>query len=164
MMSLINFFHGLQNTSWAVALKQSDFLFPLIEGTHILTLSLSVGMVLMFDLRLLGVAFRKEPVALVMKEVMKWALPGFALMFITGLLLFCCQAEKAFTNTPFRLKFLFMFLAGLNALWYQVKYYPRAEEWDRSTRIPAGVRVTAIVSIVLWAGVVTFGRTMAYEL
>jgi len=161
---MISFLRWLQNTPWAISLKQSDLLFPAIEGTHILSLSISVGMLLMFDLRLLGVAFRREPVAVVMKEVMKWALPGFALMFSTGILLFFCQAEKAYTNTYFRFKFVFMFLAGLNALWYQMRYYPRTAEWDGAAGIPVGVRIAAVVSIILWAGVITFGRTMAYEL
>jgi hypothetical protein len=161
---VLEFFHWLQNTQWAVALRQSDFFFPVVEGTHILALSISVGMLFMFDLRLLGLAFRRQPAGLVMKEVMKWAMPGFALMFLTGILLFLCQAEKVYTNTNFRLKFLLMFLAGLNALFYQVKYYPRTAEWDKLQYIPAGVRTTAILSLILWAGVITFGRTMAYEL
>jgi hypothetical protein len=161
---MLNFVHWLQNTPWAIALRQSDFFFPLVEGTHILSLSLSVGMLLMFDLRLLGVAFKREPVTVVMREAMKWAVPGFGLMFLTGLLLFFCQAEKVYTNTNFRLKFLFMFLAGLNALFYQIKYYPRTAEWDKPASVPAGVRAIAILSLILWAGVITFGRTMAYEL
>lgn len=161
---MLNFVHWLQNTTWAIALRQSDFFFPLVEGTHILSLSLSVGMLLMFDLRLLEVAFKREPVTVVLREVMKWAIPGFGLMFLTGLLLFVCQAEKVYTNTNFRLKFLFMVLAGLNALFYQIKYYPRTAEWDKPASIPVGVRVIAILSLILWAGVITFGRTMAYEL
>lgn len=161
---MLEFFHWLQNTQWAVALRQSDFFFPIVEGTHILALSISVGMLFMFDLRLLGLGFRRQPVGLLMKETMRWAAPGFAVMFLTGILLFLCQAEKVYTNTNFRLKLLLMFLAGLNALFYQVKYYPYTAEWERSERIPGGVRTAAILSLILWAGVITFGRTMAYEL
>src|SRR5689334_20469185 len=117
-MLILHFVHWLQNTSWATALRQSDTFFPVVEGTHILSLALSVGMLLMFDLRLMGVAFKGKPVGLVMREVMKWAVPGFALTITTGLLLFFCQAEKVYTNSYFRLKFLFIFLAGLNALYY----------------------------------------------
>jgi len=163
-MTLIEFLHWLQNTPWASGLRQSDFLFPLIEGTHILSLSLSVGMLLMFDLRLLGVAFTEQPVSSVMRQVMKFALPGFGLMFGTGLLLFLCQAEKAYANNHFRYKFALMFLAGINALFYQLKYFPRTAEWDRAPRTHVGVRWVAVLSLVLWAGVITFGRTMAYEL
>ena len=161
---MIGFFHWLQNTPWAVGLRQSDFLFPLIEGGHILSLPLSVGMLLMFDLRLLGVAFREQPVSGVMRQVMKFGLPGFGLMFATGLLLFLCQAEKAYTNNHFRYKFTLMFLAGINALFYQLRYFPRTAEWDRAPRTPLGVRWVAVLSLILWAGVITFGRTMAYEL
>src|SRR5262245_58718830 len=122
-MQVIQLCHWLQNTPFATGLRQSDLLFPLIEGSHILALSISVGLIITLDLRLLRLALCGEPVSRVMHQVMPWALPGFALMFFTGLLLFVAQAEKAFTNTFFRYKILFLLIAGLNALYYQKKFY-----------------------------------------
>ena len=95
-------FHWLQNTAFAVGMRQSDIWFPLIEGTHILALSLSVGLILMLDLRLLRVSFQSVPVLRIMNSVMPCALPGFAVMFLTGTLLFVAQAEKAWVNLFFK--------------------------------------------------------------
>ena len=162
-MSLINFLNWLQHTWWAVGIKESDFVFPLIEGSHILSLSFSVGMVMILDMRLLRISFRSQPVSLLMGQLMPWTMTGFAVMLLTGILLFAAQAVKVYGNTFFRIKMVLMLLAGLNALYYQVRYYPKMAEWER-TKTPLGVRIIAVLSLILWIGVIACGRTTAYEL
>jgi len=161
---MLELFHWIQNTEWATSFRQADLIFPLVEGSHILALSFSVGLILMLDLRLLHLAFRSEPVSRIMQQVMPWALPGFAVMFATGLLLFSAQAESAYTNSYFRMKLLMLVLLGVNAAVYQYKYFPHMAEWDTAEKIPWGPRVVAIVSLVLWMAVIVFGRLTAYEL
>jgi len=163
-MPILSWCHWLQNTPFATGIRQSDLLFPLIEGSHIMTLSLSVGLILLFDLRLLRLAFAAEPVTKIMEQFVPWSLPGFAGMFVTGVLLFIAQAEKAYQNTFFRFKLALLVLAGLNALFYQIKFYPRMAEWDKSGIVPWGARVSGALSLIIWASVIALGRTMAYEL
>ena len=151
-----------QHTDWATAMKESSLVFPLIEGSHILSLSFSVGMVMMLDLRLLRISFRSQPVSLMMEQLMPWTVAGFGVMFVTGTLLFLTQAVKAYGNVFFRVKMILLVLAGINAL-YQLKYYPKMAEWDR-TETPLGVRAIAVLSLIFWIGVIACGRTMAYEL
>src|ERR1700690_3506496 len=138
---MLELFHWIQNTSWATWFRQADLVFPLGEGSHIIALSFSVGLILMLDLRLLRLAFRTEPVSRVMHQVMPWALPGFGVMFATGLLLFFAQAESVYTNSYFRIKVLMLALLGVNAAFYQYKYYPHMAEWDNAEKIPTGPRV-----------------------
>ena len=163
-MSILSWCHWLQNTPFATGIRQSDLLFPLIEGSHILALALSVGLILIFDLRLLRLAFAAEPVSRVMEQFVPLSLPGFGGMFVTGLLLFIAQAEKVYQNTFFRFKLALLVLAGLNALLYQLKFYPRMAEWDKSGMVPWGARISGALSLVIWACVIALGRTMAYEL
>jgi len=162
-MSLLSDLNWLQNTAWATSLKESTLVFPLVEGSHLLALSFSVGMVMVLDLRLLRVCLRARPAAVVMRELMPWSLTGFAVMLGTGFALFASQAVSAWSNPFFRVKMILLVLSGLNALYYQVRYYPRMAEWDRDGT-PAGVRVIAILSLIFWIGVIACGRTMAYEL
>lgn len=163
-MTVVGWCHWLQNTPWATGIRQSDLMFPFIEGSHILALSLSVGLVLMLDLRLLRWAFREQPVTTIMNQVMPFALPGFGIMFATGALLFFAQAEKVYTNGYFRVKILLLILLGVNALVYQLKFYPAMSEWDVSGAVPAGARMIAALSLVFWMSVIACGRLMAYEL
>ena len=162
-MSLIDWCQWLQQTPFAVAITESSWLFPVIEGSHILALSLSVGMIVLFDLRLLGVAFRGEAVSRMMKQVMPWSLTGFGVMFITGILLFITQAGKAYGNVFFRTKLVFLVLLGINAAFYQKKFYPKMADWDMAGIAPFGVRLCAGLSLAAWMVVIVCGRTMAYE-
>ena len=162
-MSILEICHYIQNTEWATNLRQADFAFPLIEGTHIIALSLSVGLILMLDLRLLRLAFQSEPVSRIMNQVMPWALPGFGIMFLTGLLLFFAQAESVYNNSYFRIKVLMLLLLGVNAAVYQYKFYPHMDEWD-SGSVPFGAKIVAVISLVLWMAVIVAGRLTAYEL
>jgi hypothetical protein len=162
-MSLLAVLNWIQNTGLAVGIKESALVFPLIEGSHILALSFSVGMVMVLDLRLLRLSFRSQPVSLIVNQLMPWTIAGFAVMLVTGILLFAAQAVKAYGNTFFRIKMILLVLAGVNALYYQLKYYPKMPEWDRDGT-PWGVRLIAVLSLILWIGVIACGRTMAYEL
>ena len=162
-MQLAEWFRWLHSTGLVVGIRQSDIWFPLIEGTHILALSFSVGFVLMLDLRLLGVSFAAVRVSRIMESVMKWALPGFALMFFTGLLLFVAQADKAWINSYFQAKMLLLIALGANALYYQKRFFPAMDQWN-ATGVPRGAAVIGGISLVLWSAVIALGGLMAYEL
>src|SRR6266576_127788 len=83
-MSLLGWCQWLEHTPLATAISESVWLFPFIEGSHILALPLSVGMIVMFDLRLLGLAFQSAPASRVMADIARWSKSGFAIMFTTG--------------------------------------------------------------------------------
>ncbi len=163
-MSVLGWCQWLQNTPPATGIRESDWLFPLIEGSHILALPLSVGMIVIFDLRLLGLAFRDGAAHRIMNEFPRWSRIGFAVMFITGGFLFMTQAEKAYGNPFFRTKLILLLLLGINAAVFQMIFYPRMAQWDLAGRAPVGVRFCAGLSLVLWIGVIVCGRTMAYQL
>jgi hypothetical protein len=118
----------------------------------------------MLDLRLLRFAFRSERVSKIMHQVMPWALPGFAIMFLTGVVLFLAQAESVYMNNYFRVKMLMLVALGVNAAVYQFKFYPNMAAWDLGDTVPAGAKATAVISLVFWMVVIACGRLMAYEL
>jgi len=162
-MSLFEWCQWLQHTPLATTISESDWLFPLIEGSHILALPLSVGMIVIFDLRLLGLAFRGESAAKLMYQLLSWCKIGFAIMFLTGVLLFISQAAKAYGNAFFRAKLILLLLLGINAAVYQIAFYPQMARWDLSGGTPVGARWCAAFSIAAWLAVIVCGRTMAYQ-
>jgi hypothetical protein len=162
-MSLLAWCQWLEHTPLATAVSESNWLFPLIEGSHILALPLSVGMIVMFDLRLLGLAFRSGSASTMMRDVVRWSKFGFAVMFMTGGLLFMTQASKAYGNVFFRTKLLLLVILGINAALYQIVLYPKMVQWDSAGITPLGARVCGGLSLVGWIGVIVCGRTMAYQ-
>jgi hypothetical protein len=161
---LLSWCQWLESTHLATALRESYWLFPMIEGSHILAIPASVGMVLIFDLRLLGLAFRGETAPRIISVFLRWARIGFVVMFVTGGLLFITQAAKAYLNPFFRTKLILLLLLGLNAVLYHAIFYQRMAQWELAGRIPAGAKLCGGVSLVIWIGVIVCGRTMAYQL
>jgi hypothetical protein len=163
-MSLLTFCQWLQDIPVATALRESTLMFPIVEGSHLLGLGLSVGTSVLADLRLLGITMKKEPASDVMNQLLPWTLAGFALMFVTGSFLFASEAVKCYDSLWFRLKILFLFLAGVNALIFHLTAYRKMSDWDLAAIPPRGVRLAGLLGLLLWALVIAAGRTTAYKM
>jgi hypothetical protein len=162
-MSVADLCQWLQNTSWGTGIRESIWVFPIIEGTHTIGIALSVGILLIIDLRLAGVLMRREPVSRISNQLMPWSLGGFIVMFITGGLLFWSQAMKAYGSIFFRIKVALLVLAAINALVFELTLRRGIVAWDTAEKPPFRARMAGVLGIVLWAGVIAAGRTMAYN-
>src|SRR6185503_21270143 len=113
--------------------------------------------VMWFDLRLLGVAMRSRPVSEVFQDLRAWMFAGFAVMFLTGGLLFSAHATKAYASGYFRAKLALMILAGVNAGIYHWSINRHESEWGKDHVLPIQARIAGLVSLVLWFSVVAVG-------
>src|SRR2546427_12025716 len=109
-MSLLEVCQAIQASAIGTGVRESAYLFPIIEGTHVLGLSLSIGTVMWFDLRLLGKIMRQVPVSEVFHQLRPWMFAGFAVMLATGSLLFSSVASSAYLNTYFRIKVVLLLM------------------------------------------------------
>lgn len=144
-------------------IRESVWVFPIVEGTHLLGIALSVGLLCWFDLRLLGLVLRDTPVSKVWQQVMPVAFVGFATMFVSGLLLFWAEAITAFHSVHFWLKVLLLIAAGVNALSFETTAHRNMAEWDMAPVPPLRARMTGAISLILWTAIIITGRTMAYN-
>lgn len=161
-MTLPEILESLQSTPVGTLIQESQYGFPLVVGVHILGLSLSVGTLIWVDLRLLGVALTRSPVSYVYRSLAPWFLFGFAMMLVSGTMLFIAYATAAYGNAYFRIKMSALALAGANALVFHVVTRRARAGWDDSTRPPLGARVAGLTSLVLWTVVIFSGRMMSY--
>ena len=152
---LHSFAAWLDSQAWSTALHESLWAWPLVESTHVLTVALFVGVLVMVDLRLLGVAFKDTPVSTMTGRVLPWSVAGFCVMVVTGLLLFYANPVNLAHNVWFRAKVILLVLAAVNA-------WDRAR-WDSQPRPPLSVRLVAATSVSVWAGVILTGRMIAYN-
>jgi hypothetical protein len=123
---------------------------------------LVAGTIMLVDLRLLGVALRREPVAAVVGRIVPWTLRGFALMFVTGTLLFSSEAVKLYHSPAFRIKLGLLALAGLNALIFHLTIYRDVANWDQQAPAPLRARVAGLLSLAFWIAIIAAGRAIAY--
>jgi hypothetical protein len=162
MMSLLEVCRLLDRSAIGRDIRESSLLFPIIEGIHVLALSLSVGLILITDLRLMGVVMRNRATSEIWSQFSPWMLSGFGVMFLTGARLFWAHALSAYPSTAFRVKLMLLILSGLNAAVYHFTIYRKMDQWDTSQTPPIQARLAGWTSLILWAGVITMGRIMAY--
>src|ERR1700759_2756859 len=128
-MSLLEICQWLQNSTVGTNLRESQFMFPVIETIHVLGLTASVGLILVTDLRLIGAIMKDVSPALIMKQLKPWMLAGFIIMFLSGGMLFWSEAERLYPSWPFRIKLILIFLAGVNALYFEATIGRNSEAW-----------------------------------
>jgi hypothetical protein len=153
----------IADTSIGRGILESIYVFPIIEGLHLIGIALSVGVLCWFDFRLIGLAFRNQPVSTVWKQVMPVARIGFMLMFTTGGLLFWAEAVTAYNSVHFWIKVGFILLAGLNAVYFELVTKSGIASWDKDMVPPRNARIAGYASLILWTAVIITGRTMAYS-
>jgi hypothetical protein len=151
----------LETSAPAHAMRASIWLYPIVEIVHIIGFVVLVGAAVMFDLRLLGVS-RALPASAMARHHLPWARAALLLVVPSGVAMFVAHATDFAENPAFRLKLLFLALAGLNALLFHRGIYRSVDGWDANTRVPLVARAAAVASLVLWAGVIAAGRLLAY--
>jgi hypothetical protein len=163
-MTVLDICAKLEETPVGVLVRESLYGFPILVGLHILGIALSVGTLLWVDLRLLGVSLQRARVTDVYRSLSPWFIAGFAVMFITGGMLFAGFATSAYGNPYFRFKVVVMSLAGANALVYHFTAGRRAAAWDEAARPPVAARAAGLVSLLIWASVIVAGRMISYTM
>jgi hypothetical protein len=161
-MSLIEIAQTLNDSDLGTALRESVYAFPIVEGLHLIGLALSVGLILFVDLRLLGLFLKQVPVEDIMHPLRPWLLGGFATTIATGVLLFVAAAAKIILLPVFFYKLGFIALAGVNALWFELKWGCRASEWGTWAEPPTAVKFAGFASLTLWSLAVIAGRLIPY--
>jgi hypothetical protein len=162
MPGMLAFCQWLEQTSVGSAVRESLWLFPAIETLHLLGMAVLVGTVAIFDLRLLGWMLRRERVTVLAGRLLPWTWAGFVVQVVTGALLFSSEAVKVSTNPAFRIKMVLIVLAGLHALVFHWTVYRDVASWDQGEVLPVGAKISGLLSILLWIGVVAAGRFIGF--
>lgn len=157
----MEFLVWLEHTGIANAIRTTPWMYPTFETLHYVGLSLLVGGIMLIDLRVLGVA-RQLPLKS-MIGLLPFVWVGFIINATTGSLLFIYGATSFGINRAFWLKMVFMLIAGLNALAFDLAVRRSGSNWVQADRPPSYVKAFATLSFVLWLCVVTAGRWMAYR-
>ena len=159
-MAVPLFLNTLEQSGLSTWLRESPsvFGFYFILVFHTIGLALVVGPNAAIDLRLLGIAPNIPLPPLKSWFTLMWL--GLAINVTSGILLVLAYPSKAFTNPDFYFK---LTLIGF-AVWTLRRM--KRQVFDDSSLSEAAMlargKVLAVWSLVLWTGVITAGRLLAY--
>ena len=154
---------SLQQLPFAVAIAESEWLFPTIETIHVIALTAVVGTILKVDLRLLGLTDRERPFSRLARQVLPWTWGCFAMAAIAGLLMFAAKAMTYWADVPFRVKVVCLALAGINMAYFHLVGARDMANWD-SGRAPWRAKLAGVASITLWITIVATGRWIGFTI
>lgn len=151
----MQFLETISQTSLVRWVAESDWGYPIVLTLHAIGMALVVGIVLVFDLRVLGVAARIPLVALRRFFLVAWI--GFAVNLTSGTLLFFANYSAFIHNTAFITK-ISLLIAGAICTWLLV----RQIDFTKSDSVTAKAKLIAAISVILWLGAITAGRIVGY--
>jgi len=157
-MTLLPFFEWCEASWLGNAIRDSLWLFPVIEAVHLLGLCLLGGAILLVDLRLLGAGLRRYPVQQIAREASRWLLIAIVVMLATGTALFLSESVKCYYSQAFWVKITTLPVALL------FTYLVRQRVAMRAGDAPTGTtKVVAALSLMMWFTVAAAGRWIGFS-
>ena len=161
---IVGVLEWLRDTPFSAMMRDSIWAEPIVETVHVLTLAVFLGFVLVLDLRLLDLTMRERRVSAMFEQLNPGLFGGFAVMLVTGLLLFSGDPVSFYSTWFFKAKMVMLLLAGLNVLLFNVTVGRRLAEWDAASHTPWEAKAAGVASLLLWVCIVAAGRGIAYAL
>jgi hypothetical protein len=141
---------GLQDYHLVMWFNESIIVSLLIWLAHYISVFLTIGSMVMMDLRVLGVAGRNQSASDIADFYAPWMWIGLAVLFVTGMLMLAGDSVLFCTNGVFGINMLITIVAAASG----VLVRKMAPAWDRPSGTPLGAKLVAAVSILLWLGTI----------
>jgi hypothetical protein len=152
-----------EGQSFSELLLGSLNFWSLLEGTHLLMLMLFAGTILVVDLRLLGVTFRRTKVSVISDAILPLTIFSFVLVVLSGMALLFSRPITYYHTVWFLAKMVFLALALLNIVVFHGRVQATQESWDADETPPSAARMSAAASLTLWTLVIICGRFTPYD-
>ncbi|HET7842319.1 MAG TPA: hypothetical protein VFM21_11965 [Terriglobia bacterium] len=147
---MLHFCAWLQNNSLLVAINNSIVLSAIMEVAHYAGFFLLVGTIAIVDLRVLGIAGRRQNVGTLGAQLFPWMWVGLTFAFLSGFVMFSGDAADFYLASVFRIKIAVILLAvifGIIVQWNTPK-------WGQLPSLPVSAKLLALISLVLWIGAI----------
>jgi hypothetical protein len=151
-------FEWCEATALGQAIKDSAWLFPVIEAGHLLGLCVLGGSLLVVDLRMLGLGLRRQTIAELARDVRPWLLGSIGVMVATGTALFLSESVKCYYSQAFWVKITTIPIALLFTLTVRQRV-ATAGTLDTT----AVTRLVGLLSLALWFTVAAAGRWIGFS-
>jgi len=156
---LLPLFERLEASAMGEAVRNSLWLFPVVEAFHLMGLAVIGGAILVVDFRLLGLTLRDHPVARLARDMQPWVVGSLVLMVVSGVPLFLSEAIKCYYSFAFWVKMTA--LVGAVLFTFTLRRAVAGAPDGRFS--PAWNRAVALTSIALWSAVGWGGRWIGFS-
>ncbi len=161
-MSLHSFAEWLAQTPVSQVIQNVSWIIPAVQSVHILSIAIVISAAFMVDLRLLGVIGRDQPTGAYTSRFLSWIWPTLVVLLVSGCILITGEPSRSLENPAFQAKMVLLILAIATTLGLQRPTHRDPAFWELTPGHRASGRVLAVLSVLLWVGIVFAGRWIAY--
>jgi Family of unknown function (DUF6644) len=153
----------LSQSSISLALRDADWLIPILQTIHILAVAMVIPSLLMIDLRVLQVTgSQMQSIADATRRFAAWIWTGLALLAASGLPLIVAEPRRTLPNATFQIKIVLIILAAAATCILLVALRRNTDFSRISGEATRATKVLAIGAFILWCAVAIAGRFIAY--
>lgn len=158
---MLEFATWLSDTGISQFIRQELWAIPSLQSVHILAIAALFSSSLFINLRLVGRADAGQTLATTLSRFMPWIWIGFVVLAATGLLLVIGEPERELISAPFWIK-MTLIVVGLSAtFWLRQAVAHDPAHFDLPEN-GGKARLYAFGTLLVWIGVITAGRLIAY--
>ncbi len=155
---LLSLFEWSESTGLGLVVRESVWLFPVIEAVHLLGLCMFGGALILVDLRMMGAGLTRTPLHVLARQARPWLVAGLVTMLASGVLLFMSEAVKCYYSQSFWVKMITLPL-GIGFTFGVRDRVALAAD----ARTGALVAATGVLSLALWVTVAAAGRWIGFS-
>ena len=142
--------------SWII---DSPVVWPTLEALHFTGMALLFGVVLLIAIRVLGIVSNISFAA--MHRLLPLGVFGLVINVVTGMLFFVADYSRYVTMTnSFFPKMALIVIGGVAVLYFTIFEKPWALKPGEDA--PLTAKVMAVATLIMWTGVITYGRLLPY--
>ena len=155
-MGLQQFSDWLASTAFSQAIQLNTWAIPAIQTVHILALALLFTAALMVALRFCGRGLAVESLHMLARRFIRVIWAALVVLAATGILLIVAEPHRTISNPVFYAKMVLLAISIVITLWLS------AVARHQHERVSGLHRSGAILTVLLWIGIMFAGRFIAY--
>lgn len=160
--SLHAFCLWLSETPLSLTIQNIQWIIPTTQTIHILCIALVISCASLMGLRLLNLTAKETPTAAYAARFLPWIWYSLPVLLISGSILIIGEPSRSLENPAFQLKMVLLILAMVATFVLHRPINHEPAYWELTVAHQRTAKVVAIVSLVLWAGIIFCGRWIAY--
>jgi hypothetical protein len=161
---LLSFAEWLSTTGLSVFIQENySWLIPLIQSVHIAGIAIVFGSMFLINMRVLGLTSMDQTLEQTTNRYGPWLIGSLWVLLATGILLIIGEPVRELVTVSFWVKMVLVVVGTAIALAFRSSLRKNTAQWEAGGANRAGVKMMAILTLLIWIGIIFLGRLIAYD-
>ena len=160
---MLGFAQWLEMTPLSVTIKSVEWVIPLVQSIHILTIAVVFASLLMIALRVVGWMRMDEAFGVVMERFSTWISGGLVILAVTGITLVLGEPIRELMSLSFWLKMGLLAIGITSAVAFKRSLAPAVRGGGAEPTFSPAAKSAAMATVLLWLAIIFLGRAIAYD-